>query len=95
MGKLVVLGWYYLHIWVGENEERRHVHAFRTNSRNAFGAKFWIEPDIELFDRGEFTEVELNRIKKDINEYLPIINMQLDKVLAGEKVKAIVINNKK
>ena len=71
------------------------MHAFRTNSQNAYGAKFWIEPEIELFEKGEFTEVELNRIEKDIHEYLPIINMQLDNVLAGNKVKAIVIKNKK
>ena len=95
MGKLVIFGWYYLHIQAGETNERRHVHAFRSNIRNAFGAKFWIEPNIELFEKGEFTEVELNKIARDIEENFPIIIDQLNKVLMGEKVKAINLKTKR
>jgi hypothetical protein len=95
MGKLIIFSWYYLHIWAGENEERRHIHAFRINSRNAYGAKFWIEPDIELFEKGEFSDVELNKIEKDIKENIAIINKQLHIAFAGRKVKAIVIKDKK
>lgn len=41
MGKLVIFAKYYFFVWAGENpSERLHVHIFRTNSKNALGAKY-------------------------------------------------------
>jgi hypothetical protein len=48
-----------------------------------------------LFEKGEFTEVELNKIARDIEENFPIIIDQLNKVLMGEKVKAINLKTKR
>ena len=62
MGKLLIFGWYYLHIWANEGHERLHIHVFRSKSKNAFGAKFWIEPKVELFEEGDFSPEELKKI---------------------------------
>jgi len=54
------------------------------------GAKFWLD-DLSLFDRGDFTEKELNQIEKDLRKHLAVVKTQVKKVLSGEKVKAIRI----
>lgn len=91
MGKLLIFAKYYFFIWAGEDlDERLHIHVYRTNSKNAKGAKFWLD-DLSLFDQGDFTEKELNQIEKDLRKHLALVKSQVRKVLSGEKVKAIRI----
>jgi len=91
MGKLLIFAKYYFFIWTGEDpDERLHIHIYRTNSKNVKGAKFWLD-DLSLFDRGDFTEKELNQIEKDLRKHLAVVKTQVKKVLSGEKVKAIRI----
>ena len=91
MGKLLIFAKYYFFIWAGEGpDERLHIHIYRTNSKNVKGAKFWLD-DLSLFDRGDFTEKELNQIEKDLRKHLAVVKTQVKKVLSGEKVKAIRI----
>ena len=92
MGKLLIFAKYYFFIWAGEDpNERLHVHIYRTNSKNVKGAKFWLD-DLSLFDRGDFTDRELNQIEKDLGKHLALVKSQVKKVLSGEKVKAIKIS---
>ncbi|WP_373515298.1 DUF4160 domain-containing protein [Persicitalea sp.] len=91
MGKLLIFAKYYFFIWAGEDpNERLHVHIYRTNSKNAKGAKFWLD-DLSLFDRGDFSDRELSQIEKDLKKHLTLVKSQVKKLLSGEKVKAIKI----
>ena len=91
MAKLIIFVKYYFFIWAGENpNERKHIHIFRTNSKNVKGAKVWLD-DLSIFERGDFTEKELNQIKKDLDKYYELTVSQVEKVLNGEKTKAILI----
>ena len=69
MGKLIIFDRYYFFVWAGENPtERLHVHVFRTNSKNALGAKYWLD-DLSLFERGDFSDRELLQIERDLAAY--------------------------
>jgi Domain of unknown function (DUF4160) len=95
MGKLLILAKWYFFIWAGEDpNERKHVHVFRTNSKNTAGAKFWLD-DFSLFESGDFSDKELVQIGKDLEEYAEVLGQQVDKALAGERVKAIKISTKR
>ncbi|TAE27540.1 MAG: DUF4160 domain-containing protein [Cytophagales bacterium] len=94
MGKLIIFASYYFFVWAGENPaERLHIHVFRTNSKNSFGAKFWLD-DLSLFERGDFTDKELNQIQKDLQTYAEQTRTLALQVQKGEKVKALRINKK-
>ena len=46
-------------------EDRRHVHVRRGEAR----AKFWLEPEVELFRNRGFAEHEVNMIEGIVVEY--------------------------
>lgn len=95
MSKLLIFASYYFFLWAGENQnERRHIHIYRKNSKNQIGAKFWLDT-LEVFEKGDFNQREINQIRKDIVKYMDLINKQIDLLFAGKKVKAINIHAKK
>lgn len=94
MGKLIIFAAYYFFVWAGESpSERLHVHVFRTNSKNSFGAKFWLD-DLSLFERGDFSDKELNQIRRDLATYAEQTRQLALRVQAGEKIKALQVTKK-
>ncbi len=95
MGKLIIFAKYYFFVWAGEDpNERLHVHVFRTNSKNAIGAKYWLD-DFSLFERGDFTERELRQIERDLQMYAEQTRLLAKQVQEGKKVKAIRVSTRK
>ena len=70
-------------------EERKHIHVESTKGKFRTTAKFWLEPNIELVDAGDFSKVEINKIRKLIKNNLSILKKQIDKFTLGKKIKTI------
>jgi hypothetical protein len=92
MGKLLILAKYIFLVYGSDLiEERKHIHV--TYARRGFkrSCKFWLEPDIELVEnkKGEFTEKELNEIKKLIKIHQRTLLDQLALFYENKEVKAI------
>lgn len=80
MGKLLIFAKWYFFIWAGENPaERLHIHVYRNNSRNTIGAKFWLD-DLSLFEHGDFTDQELNQLRRDLVTYADQTQAQVQAV---------------
>jgi len=92
MGKLLILAKYIFLIYGSDIEEiRKHVHCTYAHKGFKRSCKFWLEPEVELDmnKTGDFTEKELNEIKKLIEEHKNIILEQLERFYNREVVKAI------
>ena len=80
MGKLLIFAKWYFFIWAGKNPaERLHIHVYRNNSRNTIGAKFWLD-DLSLFEHGDFTDQELNQLRRDLVNYADQTQAQVQAV---------------
>lgn len=92
MGKLLILEKYIFLIYGSDIvESRRHVHVTYAHRGFKRACKFWLEPQIEIDKKknGDFSEVELNEIKKLIIEYKEILLRQLSLFYNNKPVKAI------
>ena len=92
MGKLLIFAKYIFLIYgVDIHEKRRHIHVTYAQRGYKVSCKFWLEPEVELDENktGEFTEKELNEIRKMIIENKEVILEQLDLFYQGKPVKAI------
>lgn len=92
MPKLLISKWIEYFIFSGHiKESRKHIHVSVKKGRNRQIAKFWLEPRIEVFDKGKLSVKEINEIIKDIDKNYIILIKQLDKFVSGEKVKVIEV----
>jgi len=92
MPKLLIVGGYIFVIYSADiAENRRHIHIESKKGRFRKSAKFWLEPKIELVDKGNFQIKEISFIKKIIVENINILNAQIDKFLSGKKVEVIIV----
>lgn len=90
MPKLLILKKYIFLIFSADlSEKRKHIHIEARKGRFRKSAKFWLEPDLELVDSGDFNKKELNELMKIIKENEFIIVNQIDKFLSGKKIKTI------
>ena len=92
MGKLLVLARYVFLIYGSDiYETRRHIHVTFSHTGFKRACKFWLEPNIELDKnkKGDFSEVELNEIKKLVAEHKGILLKQLELFYNNKTVKAI------
>jgi hypothetical protein len=92
MGKLLILARYIFLVYSTDiYEKRKHIHVTYSQSGFKRSCKFWMEPTIELDEnkKGDFSETELNEIKKLIEENKKIIMEQLELFYHSKPVKAI------
>lgn len=92
MGKLLILAKYIFLIYsVDIYETRKHVHVTYNVAGRKRSCKFWLEPeiDLDLNKRGNFTDIELNEIKKLIFENKETLLSQLELFYDGVSEKAI------
>lgn len=92
MGKLLILSKYIFLIYGADiDETRRHIHCTYAQRGFKKACKFWLEPNIELDPnkKGDFTEKELNEIRKLIVEHREVLLEQLDAFYELKPVKAI------
>lgn len=70
-------------------ENRRHIHIVKKSVKKFYPAKFWLEPEIEMENKGDFTDKEINKIHDIIVLYFEDINNQLDVFFSGNKINII------
>lgn len=70
-------------------EKRKHIHVELRKGKRRYVAKFWLEPKIELIVRGNLSNSEINQAQQLIVENLDLLINQIEKIMRGEKVKAI------
>jgi hypothetical protein len=86
MPKLAYIGAFIVFMVAFDLQERRHVHVARTRNGFQRTAKFWLEPKVELFERGEFTDKELRQIAAALREHQGAIMAQIHTFAEGKKV---------
>ena len=92
MGKLLILAKYIFLIYGSDIlESRRHIHVTYAQRGYKKSCKFWMEPTIELDESkaGDFSQTELNEIRKLIIEHKEVILQQLDLFYKRQFVTAI------
>ncbi len=72
-------------------ESRVHIHIAKKSVRQFEPAKFWLMPTIELAKQGDFTNTEINEVKKLIFRFEQELKAQLELFYAGKVVKTIKI----
>lgn len=70
-------------------ESRRHIHVVKKSVNKFYPAKFWLEPTIEIAEKGDFTNKEINKIHDLIVNFETDLHNQLTLFYKGEPVKAI------
>jgi hypothetical protein len=92
MGKLLILTKYIFLIYGSDIfESRRHIHVTYAQRGYKNSCKFWLEPEVKLDESksGDFSQTELNEIRKLIIEHKGLILQQLDLFYKQQVVKAI------
>jgi hypothetical protein len=92
MGKLLILAKYIFLIYGSDIfEPRRHIHVTYAQRGYKKSCKFWLEPEVTLDENkmGDFSQTELNEIRKLIIEHKDLILQQLDLFYKRQVVTAI------
>jgi Domain of unknown function (DUF4160) len=92
MGKLLILTKYIFLIYGSDiYETRRHIHVTYNQRGFKRACKFWLEPEIMLYDnkKGDFSSKELTEIEKLILDNKEVLLEQLAMFYRHEKVTAI------
>ncbi len=93
MPKLLIINQYVFLIYSSDlAENRKHVHVESKKVRYRRTAKFWLEPFIEVVDKGGFSATELKKIEKLIKENIKLLKEQIEKFGKGQKIKTIKIS---
>ncbi len=77
---------------IDKYEKRPHIHAVKKSIYGFEPAKFWLEPQIETIEKGDFSTKEINVVEKLVHRFKIEIKQQLEVFKAGKKVTAIKIN---
>jgi hypothetical protein len=66
-------------------ENRRHVHVIKNTGRNFNAAKIWIEPNVEIARKGDFSEKEINEVLNIVQENKILLLSKIEKIKATWK----------
>ncbi len=61
------------------NESRMHIHVESRKGKFRISAKWWLEPEIQLATKGNFSAKEIKRIEKLIFEHSGLLVSQIEK----------------
>ncbi len=89
MPKLAYIGAFIVFIVSFDLQERRHVHVARTKNGFQRTAKFWLEPEVEVFEQGEFTSKEIRYIQAMLHEHLEALEYRITAFADGQKVQPL------
>lgn len=81
--------WTFLFWATDSNENRAHVHVGKSGTANL--CKIWIEPEVEVVDKGDLTEKQIKEVLGVAKQYQELLLGQWHKFKAGEKVKMIKV----
>jgi len=90
MSKIIIILGYVFLVYDGDIiEKRKHIHVENKKGRFRTTAKFWLEPEVELASKGNFTDKEINLIAKLIKEHRDLIINQIEKFFKGDTIEII------
>jgi len=92
MGKLLILANYIFLIYGSDiYEHRKHIHVTYNHRGFKRACKFWLEPGVEIDENktGDFSDLELNEIRKLIAIHKDILEVQLHLFYSNQPDKAI------
>jgi hypothetical protein len=61
-------------------ENRRHVHVMKKTGRNFNAAKIWIEPEVDVARKGDFSAREIKEIIEIIRENKILLLSEIEKI---------------
>jgi len=92
MPKILIVGDISFFIYSGDiNEKRLHIHVEKKKGRYRKAAKFWLEPEIELENKGNLSGKEINEVKKIIEMNKDNLVQQMKNFYNGLEIKTIRI----
>lgn len=71
------------------NENRKHIHVGKKSMTVL--CKIWLEPTIEVAEKGELTIKEQNEVLAIVNKYSKQLSKQWDDFVAGKKITMIIV----
>ena len=74
-------------------KERFHLHIVRTKGMKSRAAKMWMDP-IEIFDKGDLTNVEINIVLKLMEKNQDEIKQKILNFATGNKSKPLSLKLK-
>ena len=92
MPKILIVGDITFFIYSGDiHESRLHIHLEKKKGRYRKAAKFWLEPEIELENKGNLTVKEVNEVKKIIEMNRNSLVQQIRNFYNGLEIRTIRI----
>ena len=82
--------WTFLFYGTDFNENRAHVHVGKAGNEKL--CKIWLEPEIEVAEKGELTDKQIAQVIDIVKNYRAEFLKQWIKFLNGDKVRIIKIN---
>ena len=91
MPKILIIGRFVFLLFGADiNEKRKHIHVEIKKGRKRFVAKFWLEPEIKVEEKGNLSPKEIKIAKKLILENYDLLLIQVNKFLKSERIKTII-----
>ena len=81
--------WTFLFYGTDNNENRAHVHVGKAGVVDL--GKIWLEPEVEVAEKGELTDKQMSQIVEIVGRYRKELLEQWDRFKAGKKVKSIKV----
>lgn len=85
--------WQFLFWNTDYNENRAHVHVGKRGTERL--CKIWLEPMVELSDKGDLTDAQTKEVLKIANEYHAVLLRQWSLFKQGKRVRMITVKKKK
>ena len=85
---LIYKNWIFIMYGTDINENRKHVHVGKKSMTVL--CKIWLEPNIEIAEKGELTIKEQNEVLSIVNTYSIQLAKQWDDFVSGKKVTMII-----
>jgi len=81
MPKLLIIKSFVFFIWMQDLlENRLHVHVIKNSGHNFNAAKVWLEPNISIARKGDFSEKEMKEILCIIQENQSSLIKKINKI---------------
>lgn len=91
MPKLAYIGSFIVYIFAYDLQERMHVHVSEGSQATKRAAKFWIEPNVEVFDAGSLTDREIRMICERLEEHQDALISLIKGFALGVKVQPLFL----
>lgn len=82
--------WTFLFYGTDFNENRAHVHVGKAGNEKL--CKIWLEPEVEVADKGELTDKQIAQVTYIVKKYHVEFLEQWKRFLNGDKIRIIKIN---